>query len=117
MIAEDLSGGENGSAEQGVKALEGVTRGNAATAAQAVSDSAPSAHTDLFGVSDSPAATKPENPQQAKNTATLALLIMNGELDEWARHFIRSISGTSNLSPKQQRALDELRLKYLEPKH
>lgn len=54
--------------------------------------------------------------QQNKNLSTLALLIIRDDLDEWARHFVRSISGVKHLSPKQQKALDQLRLKYLEDK-
>jgi hypothetical protein len=58
---------------------------------------------------------KPETIQrQIQNTNTLGMLVLRiDDLDEWTRHFIRSVSGLKHLSPKQQQVLDDLRHKYL----
>jgi hypothetical protein len=58
---------------------------------------------------------KPETVRKRiENSETLAELCLRDDLDDWSRHFVRSVSGLKNLSPKQQKVLDNLRLKYLE---
>lgn len=58
---------------------------------------------------------KPETlHRRMLNAETLTSLSKRDDLDEWTRHFVRSVSSIKNLTPKQQGILDDLRKRFLE---
>ena len=50
--------------------------------------------------------------KRARNREMLAALSKLAHLTEWERQFIRDLSSTKNISPKQQVMLDNMRDKY-----